>query len=114
MPDDGAQLAAVDAAVGIQNGWAELAQDAIIGFCARQHHLMTQLVGLNEVAAEIGESAADEGFAAGQAARQSYSQHRPTRSIDVVRPVPRCSPSTSRWSTARRHPVPACTRSPVP
>ena len=63
VPHDAAQLAAADAALVIQNVAAELPHDGVVGFSARQHHLVPQLVGFDEIAAEIGQRVANETFA---------------------------------------------------
>ena len=75
VPHDAAQLAAADAALGIHDSGPELPHDGSVGFPARQHHLVAQLVGFNEVAAEIRQRVANETFAEGQPAGQAYPEH---------------------------------------
>ena len=56
------QFVPVDCGPRIENLVAELAHHRVIGFPARQQYLMPQLVGLDQVATQIGERVSDESF----------------------------------------------------
>ena len=63
-PHQGAELAAVDVAAGIQDAIAELPHDGVIGFGARQHYFVAQFVGFDKMATELSQGMAHEAFAA--------------------------------------------------
>ncbi len=75
IEDEGGKGAAVDLAVGGEDGRAELADDVRVGFAVFGQYLVAEIIGLDEMAAELFEGAADEGFAAGQAAGEAYEEH---------------------------------------
>src|SRR5580704_15881729 len=84
IPHQGAELAAVDVPVRIEDARAELPDDGVVRFGARQHYFVAELVGFDEIATQVSQRVAHETFARRQTAGQSYAEHWPTRSISLM------------------------------
>src|SRR5215469_5464954 len=69
------QLAPIDALFRRENASAEFADYRVIGLPIGQQHLMTELVGFNEMTAEIGQCMSHETLAAGQTSGEPYPEH---------------------------------------
>src|SRR5487761_1959442 len=106
--DERAQFAPVDFAAGIGNARAELGNDGVVGFRAFGHHLVADLVGLDEEAAEIPQRASDEALSAGEAAGESYAEHRVTKKGD--RPLCPRAGVIEKWSCGEEMALGQCDR----
>ncbi len=66
---------AVEAAIGVDDIWAEDADDFGVDGLAGFHHSAAEGVGFDDVSAEFAQSGGDGGFAAAEAAGESYAEH---------------------------------------
>src|SRR5215472_7568165 len=68
-----------DGAIGRKDFTAKFAHHPVVGLAAWRHHLAADFVGLNHEATPAGQRFTHECLTGGDAAGQTYFQHRPRR-----------------------------------
>src|SRR5207302_9297796 len=98
VEDRRSHVAPVDGDIRAQDAGPELAHRVRISFASRFDYLMTQFIIADQKTTQIGQCAAHEALAAGQAATQCHAEHKSRRTAGAVPPTPPYWPSASRWS----------------
>src|SRR5581483_4848866 len=75
---------AIDHALVVQNFLTEFVHHGIVSFATRKQHPMSQVIGADQMAAEIREPLAHERLAAGQAAGQADTEHKRRSAASTV------------------------------
>ena len=71
----------IDLAVGSQNTPAELGKYCLISLSRRKQHLMAELIGLNQVTAQVRQRLTDKTFPGSEPTGQAHFQHSGSYSL---------------------------------
>jgi hypothetical protein len=75
LKDDGAELCAVDAAIGSQHGLAEFLSDLGVGWLTGLDELVGEGVGVEDGESQIAQHSSDGAFAAGNSTGKAKAEH---------------------------------------